>query len=235
MANIQTSSPASKPAPQSKGQQRFLHNSRVSEPKSAPTGEFVEMVSRKPYNGFYIKGYKGTYYAGKTVEENGVELEKVRTETPGLGTPAQQSLAASLLSYFKKIITAGEILRGIARRFFIQDKKNNKILETDKQTYLQAKKETPNRRFAEIDWIIKGPSEDKVINTYKYEGAESRNKKTIQDLEKQMPGISLYVTNYKEFVQEPVIVQPLVTYTETQEDSQTSLENSRKANFDQKI
>lgn len=235
MANIPTTSLASKSTPRQKGQSRYLHNSRVSEPKSAPTGEFVEMLSRKPYNGFYIKGYKGTYYAGRTVEENGVELEKVRTETPGQGTPAQQSLAASLLSYFKKALTAGELIRGIARRFFIQDKKNNKILETDKQTYLQAKKETPNKRFAEIEWIIKGPSEDKVINNYKYEGAESKNKKTIQDLEKQMPGISTYITNYKEFVQEPVPVQPLEAYTETQLDSQTSLENSRKANFDQKI
>jgi hypothetical protein len=49
-----------------------------------------------------------------------------------------------------------------------------------------------------------------------------------------MPGISLYVTNYKEFVQEIVNAPNLTSYTETPKDPQIELENSRKANFDLK-
>lgn len=222
-------------------QQRYAPETRTSEPKSTQGTEFVVKSTQEFYRGPYIEAYKGKYYAGSSIETSGAELEKVATKgiednlIAGVTANGYGLITTLLKNFFKKKLTKGELNRGVARRFFIQDKKNNKISETDIQTYLLAQKDLPNRRFAEIDWIIKGPSEDKNINGYKYEGAESRNKKTIQDLEKQMPGISLYVTNYKEFVQEPVIVQPLVTYTETQEDSQTSLENSRKANFDQKI
>ena len=49
-----------------------------------------------------------------------------------------------------------------------------------------------------------------------------------------MPGISLYVTNYAEFVQEITPTVPLNAYTEVQKDAQVTLDNSRKANFDTK-
>ena len=88
--------------------------------------------------------------------------------------------------------------------------------------------------MVEVDWIIKGPAEDVMFGNYKYEGAESKNKKTIQALETTMPGISTFVTDYKYLVEDPIITQPqeLASQTFTQQDIDTQLENDRKANFD---
>jgi hypothetical protein len=73
-----------------------------------------------------------------------------------------------------------------------------------------------------------------MFGQYKYEGAESRNKRTIQDLEKQVPGISTFITDYKYLVQEPVVVDKQATTSQTivEEDPTVQLDNSRKANFD---
>jgi hypothetical protein len=90
--------------------------------------------------------------------------------------------------------------------------------------------------FAEVDWIIKGPAEDKMFGKYPFEGAESKNRKTIQALEKTMPGISTFVTDYKYLVEELAIAQPQdkTSQTFTEQDTDIRLENDRKANFDLK-
>ena len=114
-------------------------------------------------------------------------------------------------------------------------KNSGKVVELSKSNYQQAQTTYPNQIFAEIDWVIQGPAEDKNFNGYMYEGAESKIK-TIQALEKQMPGVSLLIKDYKFLVEEPIT--PEKSNTTSQEvvikDLLTDIDNSRKANFDQK-
>ena len=114
----------------------------------------------------------------------------------------------------------------------MQTKRDSKIVELNKDNYQNAKKALANQNFAEVDWIIKGPAEDKMFDGYPYKGAESRNKEAIQALEKQIPGISTFVTDYKYLVEEPQQQRPLTSQTIIQNDEQTQLDNDRKANFD---
>ena len=55
--------------------------------------------------------------------------------------------------------------------------------DTDLDTYLQAKNTLVNSIFAQVDWIVKGPAEDKMFGNYPFEGAESKNKKVPLFLE----------------------------------------------------
>lgn len=215
----------------------YQPKTRVSKPKSTSGGEFVEKESRKPYTGKYIVDFKGKYFAGSSIEANGVELEKVKSDnvyvntltTAGIGL-----LALLLKGLFKKKPTQADKDKGSTKRFFVQDKNSNKITETSKDLYQQAKNILPNSRFVEMDWIIKGPAEDKNFNGYPFEGAASKNKKAINALEKQMPGISTFITDYAFLVEDPAANQkPLLsTTTETEKDPLVKLENDRKANFD---
>ena len=127
-------------------------------------------------------------------------------------------------------------MRGKTKRYFIKAKNSGKVSEVSKDTYQQAQTTLPNQIFAEIDWVIKGPAEDKNINGYMYEGAESKNKKTIQALEKQMPGVSLLIKDYKFLVEEPITPEKLNTTSQEVivKDLETRIENDRKANFDHK-
>ncbi len=216
----------------------FAPRTTYTNPKSTAGGEYREKLTGKDYRGFYIRNNRNQYFAGKSPEDKGVELEKVEKSSTLLQQIAPVGMSLLLMIFkklFKPTITSGQSKSGILPRYFVQDKTNNKIAETDKQSYQEAQL-IPTVRTATTDWIIKGPTEDTTINGYPYEGAASKNKKAIQALESQMPGISTYVTDYSYLVQDPAANQKpvLSTSTEVQKDPQTQLENDRKANFDLK-
>jgi len=236
--NTPSPAPPSKPtptAPESKGV--YYPKAKYTEPKSAAPGEFVIKSTQDTYKGIYVKTFDNKYYGGTSPLDTGVELEKVKEPQAGLdeGRPNYFGiLAESAGGLFKRILSKSEKSKGVAKRYFVQDKNTNKIVETDRTNFLQTQKQVMSRRFAEVDWIVKGPAEDKMFGQYKYEGAESKNKKAIQALEKQIPGISTFVTDYKYLVEEPVRTtqQSLTRETVVERDEDVTLENSRKANFD---
>ena len=218
---------------------KYYPKSKYSKPKNAGPGKFAEKLSQKPYQGTYVKAFNKKYFAGRSPLETGIELEKISNHGDrdamllalGIGL-----LGTAIAGFFKKKPSKSERENGVTKRYYVQDMNNNKIAETDKVTYTQTKLTTPNRIFAEVDWIIKGPAEDKMFGNYPFEGAESKNRKTIQALESQMKGISTFVTDYKYLVEEPVVVLPQAFTTETfiELDPDIQLENDRKANFDTK-
>jgi len=209
---------------------RYLPKGSYREARSTNGTEFIELVSRKPYKGFYIEDSQGNFYGGKTPEEDGLDLEKINKGP--IGIPF--GLLGLFAGVFKKKLTQSEKDNGVTKRNFIQDKNNNKIIETDLDTYTKAKSTLVNNIFAQVDWIIKGPAENQMFGNYPFEGAESKNKKTIQTLESQMKGISTFITDYKYLVEDPAATQKptLTTQTFTELDANTQLENDRKANFD---
>ena len=209
----------------------YIPKSRYKKAMSTDGTEFVEVKSRELYKGFYIETFKGKYFAGKTPEENGPELEKIKKDR---NFPV--GLLGLFAGFFLRKLTQSEKDKGVIKRNFIQDKNNSKILETDTDTYNEAKSTLVNHRFVQVDWIIKGPIEDQMFGKYPFEGAASKNKKTILAAEKDMPGISLFVTNYSLMVEEPINPQEnqLSSETEVQKDALVELDNSRKARFDTK-
>jgi hypothetical protein len=225
---------ASTKVPKSNVKNTYVPKGKYKKAKHTSGGEFITTLDNQPYTGYYIEIYGGQYRAGKAPEDKGADLTKIVDNAVKAVAPALGVLAGLAAGLFGRKLTKRETDSGVAKRYFLQNKVNNKIQEVDEPTYNAAKKELPNRVFAQVDWIVKGPAEDKMFGQYKYEGAESRNKKTIQDLEKQVPGISTFITDYKYLVQEPVIVdkQTLTSQTIVEEDPTIQLENSRKANFD---
>jgi hypothetical protein len=216
----------------STSQPRYIPETRYEKPKSTRGGEFNIKKTGEDYIGQYIETFDKKYYAGTKPESNGDELEKVNEEFPiGLAFAALPILLGLLRGFFKPKLKKGDKEKGFTKRFFVQDKKNNKIQETDQETYLQANG-LPNISLATVNWIVKGPAEDKNFNGYPFEGATSKNKKAIQALEKQIPGISTFITDYSFLVQDPALPTQLSSETFTELDSNTQLENSRKANFD---
>jgi hypothetical protein len=233
--------PLEKPFPPkavSKKQEIYQPKTRVSKPSSTRGGEFIEKESGKEYKGTYVKAYKDTYYAGSSLDQKGVELKEAvaPVERNPFITLALNLGLAALQGFLEKLISNGDRLRGKTKRYFIKAKNSGKVSEVSKDTYQQAQTTLPNQIFAEIDWVIKGPAEDKNINGYMYEGAESKNKKTIQALEKQMPGVSLLIKDYKFLVEEPITPEKLNTTSQEVivKDLETRIENDRKANFDHK-
>ena len=216
----------------------FSPKTKYTKPKYTSGGEFKEKLTGKDYKGFYIKGYREKYFAGKSPEDSGVELEKIQVGATYISQLAPVGLSLLTMVFtklFKPTPTSSQTKSGTLSRYFVQDKTNSKIAETDKQSYLDAQK-IPTVRTVQTEWIIAGPAEDKNFNGYPYEGAASKNKKAIQALESQMPGISTFITDYSFLVEDPTANQkPILSVnTEVEKDPQVKLENDRKANFDLK-
>jgi len=215
----------------------YYPKAKYSKPKSAQREEFIVKRTQEYYKGTYVKTSDNKYFSGKSPMDTEEELQKVTSDVEEAGVDIGLLfgiLAGSLGGFFIKKLTQNEKQKGVAKRYFVQDKNNKKIVETDKATYLQTQKQVTNRSFAEADWIIKGPAEDMMFGNYPYEGAESKNKKTIQALEKTMPGISTFITDYKYLVEDPAATQKpqLTSETFIQPDPNIKLEDDRKANFD---
>lgn len=209
--------------------------SRKPKVEQTKGGELVYKETAEPYIGSYIKTLDGRYLAGTKETVDSKELIQIRTKQPN-GTLATTAtiVAGLLVGYFLKKVTSADRKNGVTKRYFVQDRKDGKIVETDKDTFQRAERELTDRNLAQVDWLIKGPAEDKEINGYLFEGAATKNKNTIQALEKTIPGISTFVTDYSFLVEDPVENQELYTDTVVKKDPTTQLDNDRKANFDLK-
>ena len=86
-------------------------------------------------------------------------------------------------------------------RYFTKNKATGKIKELSKSDYQSSRLNGKNYElFAKTDWIVCGPLPDQVINGYFLEGTESKNRKLVDELEKQIPGIQDVLTDYGQFV-----------------------------------
>jgi hypothetical protein len=216
---------------------RYIPKASYTEPKYTSGGEYKTKDTGEDYIGFYIEASRGKYYSGKSPQQGGAEILKVQTE--GIVNKGAKAKVFALLltlakGFFKPKLSSIDRERGFTIRYFIQDKNDNKIVEVDRETYLEAQKELLNKRFIEVNWTLKGPAENSVIAGYPYEGAASKNRKAITAVEKQMPGISTFVKDYSLLVEEPIpaTANELSSNTVTLEDPLVELENRRKANFD---
>jgi hypothetical protein len=218
---------------------KYLPQSKYKKAKKAVFGEFVVKDTQESYEGMYIETYRKQYFAGETPEQNGVELEKIEKSS---GFPDVNkflklglSLLAALQAAFKKQLSQDEINKGIAKRYFVQDNRDKKISETSEELFEQGKIDLPDFKYVEVPWHINSPADDVVINGAKFQGSESRNKQTIQNLEKELPGISKFVTDYRYLVAEtPAPLTPEESRAQTQvvRDTDTLDANFRKARFD---
>jgi len=214
-------------------QPRYMPEFNYKKPKSTSGGEFVIKKTGDEYKGQYIETAEKKYYSGAKPEDNGLELEKITPNYLEDLMPLVPNILGLLKGFFKLNLKKGDKEKGKTKRYFIQLKTSQKITEVDKDTYIRVKA-LPGYNLTQTDWIIKGPAEDKNFNGYPFEGAASKNKKAINALEPQMPGISTFITDYSFLVEDPVTNQKpvLSSTTEVEKDPLVDLENSRKANFD---
>ena len=99
--------------------------------------------------------------------------------------------------------TSEDRKKGIMQRCFYRNKCNGKLKEISKVQFLNlVRNSTKCEELARMNWIIKGPIKDQAINGYVLEGVESRNKKSLEELKKIMPGVEAIVTSPLEYVED---------------------------------
>lgn len=175
----------------------FLPKSKYKGPFTASDGEKKILVeaTKEVFKGQYFITYKNELFEGRFPKEAGrkliyaTELEKKEKESNVLPTPKPALIKPTEKDYENKRFT----------RYFVQDKRTEKILEVNLATFKESIK-LPSYKTLSLEWWIEGPVEDTYFNGYLYIGAKSRNLKTVETAEKSLKGIKNYLFQLDEFV-----------------------------------
>lgn len=102
--------------------------------------------------------------------------------------------------------TANDLSKGTMKRFFHKNNSTGIVKEVNKQQYLDIlKNKTNTDKVTSIDWTLKGPIKDQTINGYFLEGVESKNKKVVEHLKKELSGAEALVSDPLEYVIDQII------------------------------
>lgn len=176
----------------------FLPKSKYKGPFTAAGGdkELLVKSTLKPFRGKYIVTYKNQYFEGETPQEAKRELilrtvfEEQEANKNKLEKPKAKVITPTEKDYKNKKF----------KRYFIKDTRSGRIIETDKSEYNKAKT-LPAHSSLILEWYIKAPAKDTKYRGYIYYGAETRNRNALSEAEKQMRGLSSYLTDLAQFVQ----------------------------------
>lgn len=159
-------------------------------------GILVNPTTKVVYRGPYVRDYRQRYYEGTEASFNDKLLEFI---------PNNPDTSAEELDNAHRMPTEADYDRGVFERFFVKDRRNNKIVEIDKDRFTKERTAKKIYRVTyKLNWIIKGRIDDYTFdNGYSYPGVASRNKELIRIAEKVVPGIGQQVLfNPKQFVVE---------------------------------
>ena len=166
-----------------------LPSSKYSQPKHTPGKEFT--LNGENYRGWYITTYQNKHYTGKVLDSNSKRLYPIVTSQPEIASNFAEDITAP---------SASDRVLGTWTRYFVQKLSNRKIIEVSRTKYNQFKK-SPGYIRGELQWKLKGPAENKVINGYTYFGASHINKTSTEELNTTLNGIINYIKDYSQFVE----------------------------------
>lgn len=167
----------------------YLPKSKYSEAKHTRGDKFL--LKGKPYVGWYFKTFLDEYFTGNFPGDNNQKLTLIN------------ELRVQVIPKFineQTEPTSGDREKGTFKRYFLQDRRNQKIVEVKKESYFSFTKRTYIKGIT-IEWIIKGPAKDVIKPPYPYYGAESKNKKLIESQNNLLPGLKDFIKDYGKFVE----------------------------------
>lgn len=169
----------------------YLPKSKYKEAKYTRGSEFY-LPNRTLYIGWYFETYKKEYFTGKVPGSNNVELTRIDKD----------AINTNILKFIPEIVSPdiNDKEKGIFKRYFVQDTRNNRIVEVGKDSYYKFTLKSYIKGI-ELNWIVKGPKKDELKGKYKFQGAESKNRQTTETYNNMIPGLKDYIKDYGEFVE----------------------------------
>lgn len=156
--------------------------------KSTAGGDVVNSDGT-PYVGSYIETAKGTVYEGNNL--NGKkQVLAVRNQTQS------NEIERPYNDYYGP--TEKDYQNGSYIRYFTRNHRG-KFVEMNKEQWLE-KRNQKRLTSGQVTWLLTGPVKDGKVNGYPFKGTETKNRETLQKLERTYPGISDFFKSPSEFV-----------------------------------
>lgn len=169
----------------------YLPKSKYSEPKYTRGNDFVVEATNGDYVGWYFSTYKNEYYTGKVPSKTSSKLVEL---DGGDQAPVQEKFVSNII-----VPSSNDYAQGFFTRYFIQDKRNQAVIEVTKERYTTLKN-LPHISTETVIWNLTTPVENINKGPYIYFGSESKNKDAVVEAEKTIKNLNQYIKSYSEFV-----------------------------------
>ena len=183
----------------------YLPKIKIKKPDSGKFNSILDEKGRE-YLGDFFETFKGEVFSGKKPSSKSKKL------TP-LKETESENIQSSNVPKFKPEFTPPtdkQLTDGTFKRYFLRDKSRKNIVEITKQRFDNYVPKLYTEVVA-VDWILTPPAKDVFFNGVKFEGAETKNKKAIEEVSKTFEGLDQYIQNYSEFVPESNISGDKIT------------------------
>lgn len=167
--------------------------SEIIENQYTSGGEYVEIDTLKPYKGYYYSTTDGKAFTGKTFSPSAKQLIKLNR--------ILKNSAIDVPTYHTAIPTEKDYQNGFMIRYVIKrvNSGSDTIKEVSKEDYDRT---IPNPLYIQksFKWVLTGPLFDDLSNPdYPVYGIITLNQRTIQDIEKDISGVSDFFSNYSQY------------------------------------
>jgi len=195
----------------------YLPKFKVTAPQYTYGDEYELSTTGLVYTGFYFKNSAGQAYTGKVPGDGENTLLNVSRDFRADFERDQPYLTdydvlvndPNLFALRKTLplppyYPTPSSQESAIMRYFAKEKVTGQIIEISKSTHQELRRKSntffyPGYDILEILWIIQGSVEDTMSGSYTIPGIKSKNKKQLQQAEKTMPGISLFLADLAQF------------------------------------
>lgn len=156
--------------------------------RQAHGGEFIT-PDGTPYTGPYIETSTGTVYSGNSLNgKKNIILPSKEADTLEIERPFNDYYGPTEKDYENKQYT----------RYFTRSRRG-KFTEMNKEQWL-VKRNQKGLTAGQLTWLLTGPVQDGKYKGIPFKGTSTKNRETLQKLERQFPGISDFFKSTSEFV-----------------------------------
>ena len=142
------------------------------------------------FNGSIIETASGAVFEGSNLAGQKSRLTPVEIEdSTGIDRPYNDYYGPTVDDY----------KNGSYIRYFTQDKRSKKITEMNQEQWLE-KSKLKYINPGQLTWLLLGPVKDGKYNGISYKGTSTKNRETVDKLEKDYPGIKRFFSDTSEFV-----------------------------------
>ena len=150
-------------------------------------GKLIDPKTGRLYLGEFVQDYNGNFYKGTSINSSSQVLKFEKDDNN------EQTQVSGLRFVYRKP-SEKDYKAGFFTRYFVRDNTSSKVIEVDRAKYKEIRQsEATFYRTVQLDWVIKGNTEDTFTDGYKIPGVRTLNTQLIQEYSKILTGLDTQV------------------------------------------
>jgi len=184
----------------------WLPKIKIKTPDKDAIGNVVDETG-KQFLGSFFETYKGELFSGTKPTSDSQPLESLDRLEAEHGDDKTSIFKVEFVPPTEK-----QLANGTFKRYFLQDKRTKNIVEITKGKFDNLETNLYTQKVS-LDWTLTPPAKDVYFNGVRFDGAETKNRQTIQQASQTIEGLQDYIKDYAQFVPKSKIAGDKTTPT----------------------